>query len=124
MESKINVATLYNVKVGNLKVEIIDTPGFGDSHGLKQDEENVQKIIELLQKEDYINCVCLIIDGRQARTSATLKYALTEITAVLPREILDNIIVEFSNTSDPLDLNFDPTTLTTYFGRQVGANFL
>ena len=119
MESKTNAATLYNVQVGDLKIGIIDTPGFGDSRGLKQDEVNIQMIIDLLKTENYINCVCLIISGRQARTSASLKYVLTEITAVLPKEILNNVIIVFSNTGDPLDLNFDPTKLTTYFGRQV-----
>ena len=82
MESKTNAATLYNVEVGELKVGIIDTPGFGDSRGLKQDEINVKRIIEVLEKEEYINCVCLIINGRQARASASLQYVLTEITAI------------------------------------------
>ena len=124
MESKTNDATLYNVEVGELKVGIIDTPGFGDSRGLKQDKINVKRIIDVLKKEEYINCVCLIINGRQARASASLKYVLTEITAILPREILQNVIVVFSNTSDPLDLNFDPNELTTYFGRPVSQGFL
>ena len=119
MESKTNEATLYNVEVGHLKVGIIDTPGFGDSRGLKQDEENVKSIIGVLKNEDHINCVCLIINGRQPRASASLKYVLTEITAILPREILNNVIVVFSNTCDPLDLTFDPKTLTDYFGRDV-----
>ena len=119
MESKTSDAQLYNVELGDLKVGIIDTPGFGDSRGLKQDAENTEKIIEVLREEDYINCVCLIINGRQSRTSASLRYVLTEITAILPKEILDNVIVVFSNTSDPLDLNFDPKTLTTFFGREV-----
>lgn len=119
MESKTNDATLYNVHLGELKVGVIDTPGFGDSRGLKQDEINAKRIIDVLKKEDYINCVCLIINGRQPRASASLKYVLTEITAILPREILSNVIVVFSNTSDPLDLTFDPNTLITYFGSPV-----
>ena len=123
MKSKTNDATLYNVEVGELKVGIIDTPGFGDSAGLKQDKINAKKIIDVLKKEDYINCVCLIINGRQARASASLQYVLTEITAILPREILQNVIVVFSNTGDPLDLNFDPNELTEYFGRPVPQGF-
>jgi hypothetical protein len=65
MESKTNAATHYNVEVGELKVGIIDTPGFGGSCGLQQDELNVKRIIDVLKKEEYINCVCLIINGRQ-----------------------------------------------------------
>ena len=116
---QIATATLYNVEVGELKIGIIDTPGFGDSRGLKQDERYAKRIMEVLKKEEYINCVCLIINGCRARTSASLQYVLTEITAILPREILQNLIVIFSNTSDPLDLNLDPSELTAYFGRPV-----
>jgi GTP-binding protein EngB required for normal cell division len=119
MESKTNAATRYNVEIGGLKIGIIDTPGFGDSRGVQQDEINVERIIDVLKKEEYINCVCLIISGRQPRESALLKYVLTKITAILPREILQNVIVVFSNTGDSLDLILDQNELAKYFGRQV-----
>ncbi len=119
MESKTDYATLYNVKVGALNVGVIDTPGFGDSRGFKQDKTNAQRIISALKREEYINCVCLIINGRQARASASLKYVLSEITAILPKGILDNVIVVFSNTADPLDLTFDASLLMEYFGKEV-----
>ena len=119
MESKTNDAILYNVEIGELKVGIIDTPGFGDSRGLKQDEINIKSIIEVLKKEEYINCVCLIINGRLSRANVSLNYVLTEITAILPREILQNVIIVFTNTSDPFNLTFDINELTEYFGRPV-----
>ena len=124
MESKTNAATFYNVEVGELKIGIIDTPGFGDSRGFELDEINAERIIEVLKKEEYINCVCLIINGRQARASASLKYVLTEITAILPSKILQNVIVVFSNTGDLLDLTFDPNELTQYFGRPVSQELI
>ena len=119
MESKTNGAKLYDVQLGKLKVGLIDTPGFGDSRGMKQDKQNVEKIIVALKDEEFVNCVCLIINGRQSRTSATLKYVMSEITAILPKEILGNIIVVFSNTSDPLELNFDLKELDVFFGGSV-----
>ena len=78
----------------------------------------------MLKKEEYINCVCLIINGRQVCPSTSLQYVLTEITAILPRQILQNLIVVFSNTSDPLVLNFDPNELTAYFGRPVSQDLI
>ena len=124
MESKTNYATLYNVEVGELKVGIIDTPGFGYSGRLKQDEKHAKRIIEVLKKVEYINCVCLIINGRQVRPSTSLQYVLSEIMAILPRQILQNLIVVFSNISDPLDLNLDPNELTAYFGRPVPQDLI
>ena len=118
MESKTSDAKLYRIELQDLELQIIDTPGFGDSRGLKQDETNAKRIVESLRNEDYINCVCLIINGRQARMSASLKYVLTEITAILPKEILNNVIVVFSNTNNALNLNFDPSSLKTFFGSE------
>ncbi len=119
MESKTEDVTLYNVEIGDIKVGVIDTPGFGD---LQQDQIHAQRIISILKREEYINCVCLVINGRQARASASLKYVLSEITAILPRRILDNVIFVFSNTSDFLDLNFDPGVLKEYFGLEIKRN--
>ena len=119
METKTKDAKLYNVELGDLKLGVIDTPGFGDTRGLKEDKTNMMRIIDLLREEEYINCVCLIIDGRQCRMSATLRYVLTEMTSSLPIQVLENVIVVFTNTADPLDLNFDADSLQEYFGREI-----
>lgn len=118
MESKTDAATAYSAKVCDRKVSIIDTPGFGDSRGLEQDKENAKKIVVALTSEEHINCICLVINGRLSRMTATLKYVLTEVTAILPRKILDNIIVVFTNCTDILDLTFDPRLLEEFFGKK------
>ena len=118
MQSKTDGAKMYKAKVFRKKIRIIDSPGFGDSRGLKQDKENARKIIETLTSEDYVNCICLLINGRTPRMTATLQYVLTEITAIMPRKVLDNIIVVFTNCTDILDLTFDPALLSEYFGKK------
>lgn len=123
MESKTSDAKHYNAEICKLKTMIIDTPGFGDSRGLEKDKENVQKIIDALKKEDYINCVCLVVNGRQARMSASLKYVLSEISTILPKEVFDNIIVVFTNTADPLDCNFDLHELESLFHKKIDHHF-
>lgn len=119
LESKTSDAKLYNVELGELKVGVIDTPGFGDTRGFKEDEKHTKRIVNALEGEEYINCICLIINGRQARMSATLRYVLTEITSILPKRVLKNVIVVFTNTADPLDLNFDANSLQEYFGAEI-----
>ncbi len=114
MESKTEDATLYNVEVGDVKVGVIDTPGFGDSRA------STQRIISALKREEYINCVCLIIDGRQPRTSVSgIMNEFSEIIAILPKDIVNNVIVVFSNAADRMDLIFDPSLLKDYFGKEV-----
>ena len=107
MTSKTTGAKIYRAVLGDLKMGIIDTPGFGDSRGMQQDKLNTASIVDVLRDEEYVNCVCLVINGRQARMSANLQYVLSEITAILPKNIVGNVIVVFTNTADPLDLNFD-----------------
>lgn len=115
MESKTTGAKLYRTTLGNLEMGIIDTPGFGDTRGMDQDSENVKKIIQELQRIESINCVCLVINGRQGRLNPAIKYVFAEITAIIPREVMNNLIVVFTNTNDELELNFDIGELNHYF---------
>ena len=119
MESKTSAATFYKVDLGRFEIGIIDTPGFGDSRGLDMDKENARLIVDAVKDQHYINCVCLTINGRQARMSATLKYVLTEVTSILPAQVLTNVIVVCTNTADPLDLNFDVGSLKEFFGSEI-----
>jgi len=123
MESKTSNARLYNVNFFDLKVGIIDTPGFGDSRGIEEDKRHVGKIIATVKEVDYVNCVCLVVNGRNSRMTGTLRYVLTEITTILPKAILDNVIVVFTNTGDPLDLNFDVSVLKQFFGKEITTHF-
>ena len=123
MQSKTSDALKYTVSLGDTNLEIIDTPGFGDSRGLKEDKKHVTRIIDALKKEDYVNCVCLIINGRFSRMSATLSYVPSEITSILPKTILNNIIVVFTNTTGLLQLSFDLGALKHYFGRNLEHSY-
>ena len=116
MQSKTSDSKIYDMILGDLSVSIIDTPGFADSRGMKEDEKHIQTIVRVLQSEDYIHGICLVINGRQARMSATLMYVMSQITSILPRQIVKNIIIVFTNCSSRLQLNFDPSTLQEYFG--------
>ena len=118
--SKTSETKIYKTEVCRMRMAVIDTPGFGDSGGLEQNKKNVKKITDALRHQDYVNCVCPVINGRQHRMSASLKYVLGEI---LPKEAIDNIIVVFTNTADALDCNFDISELDPYFGRRIEHTF-
>ena len=119
MESKTTGAKQYVTRLHKLDIGIIDTPGFGDTRGFDKDSENIKKIIQILNSTEHINCVCLVINGRSARLSPSIKYVLTEITTILPQEIVNNLIVVFSNTNDELELNFDAEELNRYFQNKI-----
>ena len=114
MGSKTSETRLY--EVDELGLWVIDTPGLGDFGG---DEENLKKIISCIEEEEYINCICIVINGRQTRITANMKYALTEIASILPIPVLGQVLFVFTNVADPLDLYFDPNEFKTYFGKKV-----
>ena len=121
-ESKTSKATVYpNVQLADdFMISIIDTPGFGDSRGMKEDEKHCKTIIDTLKSSvDFVNCICLIINGTVSRMSPSLKYVLSEIASILPRTMMNNLIVIFTNVSDELDLNFDARELKTFLGKEI-----
>uniref|UniRef100_A0A1X7UI58 AIG1-type G domain-containing protein n=1 Tax=Amphimedon queenslandica TaxID=400682 RepID=A0A1X7UI58_AMPQE len=107
MQSKTSDALKYTVSLGDTNLEIIDTPGLGDSRGIEQDINRLEMIIQCLKNEESIHCVCLVINGRATRISATLNYALSELTSILPKSSINNITVVFTNTTGVLNLSFE-----------------
>ena len=121
MRSNTSAVRLYNVNVGDIQVGIIDTPGFGDTSGLKADEKNTEATVRYLDEQvKFISCVCLVVNGRQSRMNTNLKLVLTQITSILPRTVLNNLVIVFTNTANVLDLNFDPAEFDDFLGAKIG----
>lgn len=67
MASKTSDVVKYKVKIGLGSFTLIDTPGFGDTRGVKVDEEQAEKIRRSLLEIGGINCICVVQSGREAR---------------------------------------------------------
>lgn len=119
MESATTGATYYQVDFEEVKLGLLDTPGFGDTRGLDQDKENVKKIVDKVNDVEYINCVCLIVNGRMARMTSQLQYVISEISAVLPKVTVKNTIVVFTNAKSQCDTNFCVDQITPYLGNPI-----
>jgi len=112
MESKTSDAKPYHIKIGHVGLTVIDTPGFGDSRGLEADEAHVKLIMQCLESIGGVNCVLLLINGREARLNATLRYVLSKLTSIMPQSVLGSLAVVFTNTESERKLNFKMTELT------------
>lgn len=68
--------TNYNIKTPEGKFyQIIDTPGFGDTVGIEEDEKITKKITDFfLYKINEINAVCLVVKSSDNRLTACQKY--------------------------------------------------
>ena len=105
-ESDTTTSKKYSAMFGDFQLDIIDTPGFADTRGKKQQEENIANIIGIVKKEIYINCVCLVINGTKERLTEAVKMVLSEIVSILPPDVLNNVICVLTNVRDELSLNF------------------
>ncbi|XP_042560551.1 uncharacterized protein LOC122129886 [Clupea harengus] len=85
---------------------IIDTPGFGDTRGIKQDKEITEKIRQFFSVKggiDEIDAVCFVVQSALARLTPTQTYIFNAILSIFGKDIADNIIllVTFADGKSP-----------------------
>ena len=119
MNSKTMEPVYYKFTFKGLKIGFIDTPGFGDTGGLDKDKENVKKIIDKVNEVKFIHCICFVINGTNSRMTGHLQYVLYEISAILPKETVDNILIVFTRASEKQKASFKLQCLKPILGRDI-----
>ncbi|XP_076084706.1 uncharacterized protein LOC143055447 [Mytilus galloprovincialis] len=117
-------------------INFIDTPGFGDIRGLKQDTKIVSQIRDLFTAKDSkgvstLDAVCFILKAPDARLTTTQKYIFESILALFGNDIKNNIctLVTFADGEKPpvlaalAALNDKPLPYETYFEFNNSALF-
>ena len=108
-ESQTTEVTIYNIKTpdGTI-IQIIDTPGFGDTGGIKKDIEITQKIRQtFIDKLTSITCVCFVAQSCNARLSANQKYIFNCILDLFGDDVKSNFIcmLTFCDGTKPVILD-------------------
>lgn len=114
----------YKADFGDFKLDIIDTPGFADTRGEEQKKKNVANIINKVKEEHYVNCICLVINGTQGRLTSVMREVISEITSILPPDVIRNIIVVFTKTRDEYSLDFDIDVLKEEFDLTIPEGYI
>ena len=87
--------TIYNIKAinGLPPIQIIDTPGFGDTRGIKQDFI-IKRKIERTFKEvlNTLNAICFVTKSSNARLTANQKYIFTSVLDLFGEDVKENFI--------------------------------
>ncbi|CAG0894928.1 unnamed protein product [Darwinula stevensoni] len=91
---------------------VIDTPGFGDTGGLKKDEELRNQIKEFFSHGGYfgvdqLDGVGFVIPASQARLTVTQKYIFDCILSLFGIDMMDSIFVltTFADHEEPIVLS-------------------
>ena len=85
MASKTNDPLRYNFEIGETVFTLVDTPGFGDTRGLKFDKASSEKIKEMVVAEGGFNCVCIVQNGRTPRLTNEISYCYSSLMEILPK---------------------------------------
>jgi septin family protein len=94
-KSRTSYVTEYNIDGinGNPPITIIDTPGFGDSRGMKSDEKIIEIIRDLFKNWiDSVNGIYFLASASSARLTSTQKYIFSSIVSLFGNDIAKNFI--------------------------------
>lgn len=94
------------------KLTVIDTPGFGDSEGLKRDKEITKQIAEFFSIPppngvSHLDGIGFVIQATQARLTTTQKYIFSSVLSIFGKDLSRNIflMLTFADGQKPPVLN-------------------
>ncbi|CAG8444966.1 14445_t:CDS:2 [Acaulospora morrowiae] len=77
----------------NYKFIFIDTPGLSDTNGVKQDDQNIQEIINTAISAGSLSAIVIIANGTEARVTPSIKNTLVLLANNLPDELVDRNLI-------------------------------
>lgn len=75
----------------------LDTPGLGDTRGAKQDENNIETILNAIDNLQGLTGVIIVVNGSIARVTTNFKSVLLALRGNLPDIVMDNVILVLSH---------------------------
>ena len=78
-----------------------------DTRGIDQDIRHKESITTEIHKHlDVVNAVLILANGSAPRISVSMDYALTTLSALFPKTLVNNIAFLLSNVAEEIYLNF------------------
>ncbi len=93
----------YTAAFGDFVLDIILPPGCDN----RQCKSIIANMIATIQMEIYVNCICLIVNGSSFCMTSIMVDTISALLSILPKGIVDNIIVAFTHVKNELNLQFD-----------------
>jgi len=79
-------------------INIIDTPGIGDTRGFEQDDLNIQNIMSYIDKLPHLNAICILLKPNESKLNVVLRSYFTQLIGLLGENACENIVFCFTNT--------------------------
>lgn len=89
-------------------LNIIDTPGFGDTRGIERDQRIIDQIRQLFSETGtkgvlFLDAVCFIVKAPDARLTVSQRYIFNSVLSLFGKDIESNIctLITFSDDGEP-----------------------
>ncbi|RGB27691.1 hypothetical protein C1646_673793 [Rhizophagus diaphanus] len=82
----------------NKRIELIDTPGIGDTRGLDQDKKNFENILYFISNFKFLNGICILLKPNNSRLNVIFRFYIQELLSNLHQSAKDNIVFCFTNS--------------------------
>lgn len=89
-------------------LNIIDTPGFGDTRGIDSDQGTIDQIRQLFSETGakgvlFLDAVCFIVKAPDARLTISQKYIFSSMMSLFGKDIESNIctLITFADGGEP-----------------------
>ena len=118
-QTKIITKYVLHGSTFDYKLSIIDTPGFGDTTGKKEDQSTTEKIESLFQSSaiTYIDAICFVTRYGNCRLTDFEKYIFKKVTNIFGKDVGPNVFIMTTYCDDTYDENdkIDPAPVLDAF---------
>ena len=76
---------------------IIDTPGFGDTRGVDQDQINIKHISNYISQLSHIDAICFLLKPNESRMTIFFRLCFTQLFSLLGPDTYRNLTFCFTN---------------------------
>ena len=82
----------------NSLVNLIDTPGIGDTRGVEQDKKNFESILSHISNFNEIHAILILLKPNSARLTVMFEFCIKELLVYLHKDAARNIVFCYTNT--------------------------
>jgi hypothetical protein len=97
-QSSTQMCSVYKFPGVNNEINLIDTPGIGDTRGVEQDRKNFENILETISNLDKLHGICILLKPNEARINLYFRWCIQELLTYLHKDCSKNIMFCFTNS--------------------------
>lgn len=98
-QSKTDACNQYMFASNGKQYLFLDTPGLSDTRGAEQDDKNIIKIVDSVEKLGGLTAVIIVVNGAVSRLTINLRNVIARLHGNLPDIVMSNVILVLTNAT-------------------------